>query len=215
MGHGTDTSEQGGEQVPMPVRYDVRKGETGRRCCRTHSGRSSEQREPPRNPATEAMEQKQKENRNRERSSESVRQHFVLSTRDHFFFFVPSFYSSWRGRLALTTYQPNLPTSDPRMYLLRPCMLLGARVCEESVHTPWCFNSSRGRFSSRQRMMPRTSMLQSMFFVGISTFLSSCLIHSISWGMSRHQEMSYLSSKFFEVYGILRILSTKNFLRGK
>ena len=33
-------------------------------------GRSSKQREPPRNPATEAMEQKQRENKNRERSSE-------------------------------------------------------------------------------------------------------------------------------------------------
>ena len=51
-------------------------------------GRSSKQREPPRNPATDAMEQKQRENKNRERSSEAVRQHFVLSTRDPFFFVV-------------------------------------------------------------------------------------------------------------------------------
>ena len=54
------------------------------------------------------------------------------------FFSSSPFYSPSRGRLALTTYQPNLPTSDPRMYLLRPCMLLGARVCEEPVPTPWC-----------------------------------------------------------------------------
>ena len=38
------------------------------------------------------------------------------------------------------------------MYLLRPYMLLGARVCEEPVHTPWCSNSTLGRFSSRQRV---------------------------------------------------------------
>ena len=37
------------------------------------------------------------------------------------------------------------------MYLLRPYMLLGARVCEEPVPTPWCSNSTLGRFSSRQR----------------------------------------------------------------
>ena len=30
-------------------------------------------------------------------------------------------------------------------------MLLGAHVCEEPVHTPWCSNSTLGRFSSRQR----------------------------------------------------------------
>ena len=33
-------------------------------------GRSSKQREPPRNPAAEAMEQKRRESKNRERSSE-------------------------------------------------------------------------------------------------------------------------------------------------
>ena len=42
-------SEQGGEQMPISVRYDARNRKTGRRCCRTHSGRSSRQQGPPRN----------------------------------------------------------------------------------------------------------------------------------------------------------------------
>ena len=38
------------------------------------------------------------------------------------------------------------------MYLLRPYILLGARVCVEPVPTPLSSDSSCGRFSSRQRV---------------------------------------------------------------
>ena len=51
-------------------------------------GRSSKQREPPRNPATEALEQKQRETRTEREAPKSVRQHFVLSARDDLFFVV-------------------------------------------------------------------------------------------------------------------------------
>ena len=37
MGHRTVTTEQAGEQMPMPVRCVAQKG-AGRRCCRKHSG---------------------------------------------------------------------------------------------------------------------------------------------------------------------------------
>ena len=83
-GHGIATSEQGGEQMPIPVCYDTQKREAGRRCCRTHSGRSTKQREPPRNPAQDTVEQKTERERE---APKSVRQHFVLSTRDIFLLF--------------------------------------------------------------------------------------------------------------------------------
>ena len=92
-GHGLDTSEQraanneqGGEQMPMSVRFDTRKGSRSE-VLPDALGRSSKQREPPRKPAQEAMEQKGKGD-TREKRPESVRQHFVLSTRDPFFFLV-------------------------------------------------------------------------------------------------------------------------------
>ena len=92
-----------------------------------------------------------RERTRRERSSESVRQHLVLSARDNFLFFALPFYSPSRGRLALTAYQPNLPASILACTYFRPYMLLGARACEEPVHTPGFSDSSCGRFSSRQR----------------------------------------------------------------
>ena len=63
----------------------------------------------------------------------------------------PSFYSSKKGRSVFNSSPTKSNRLDPRMYLLRPYMLLGARVCEEPVHTPWCSNSTLGRFSSRHR----------------------------------------------------------------
>ena len=55
-------------------------------------GRSSKQREPPRNPATESDGAENRERARTEREApKSVRQHFVLSTRDDFFFFVLPF----------------------------------------------------------------------------------------------------------------------------
>ena len=80
MGHRLDASEQGGEQMPMPVRCDAQKG-AGRRCCRKHSG-------VPRNSASllENLHKKsygaKGEGEQREKRPELVRQHFVLSARD-------------------------------------------------------------------------------------------------------------------------------------
>ena len=86
MGHRTVTTEQAGEQMPMPVRCVAQKG-AGRRCCRKHSG-------VPRNSASllENLHRKsygaKGEGEQREKRPESVRQHFVLSARDPFFFLV-------------------------------------------------------------------------------------------------------------------------------
>ena len=68
-GHGLDTSEQGGEQMPMPVRYDVRRENRSEVLPNVH-GRSSKQREPPRNPAMESdgAETEREQRKNRERS---------------------------------------------------------------------------------------------------------------------------------------------------
>ena len=68
-GHGLDTSEQraanseqGGEQMPKPVRFDTQKGSRSE-VLPDALGRSSKHREPPRNPA-----QKSYGAENRERS---------------------------------------------------------------------------------------------------------------------------------------------------
>ena len=93
-GHGIDNNEneQGGEQMPIPVCLDVQKQEnrpevlqvalgafleTARSSSKTCTGSDGAEAETV-----------------RERSSESVRQHFVLSTRDPFVFFALPFYSS-------------------------------------------------------------------------------------------------------------------------
>ena len=101
---------------------------------------------------TEAVEQKQRENKNRERSSEigsaALRPPHArcLSSSSS-----SSFYRSKRGRSEFNSSPTKSNRFDPRMYLIRPYVLLGARVCEEPVPTPWCSNSTLGRFSSRQR----------------------------------------------------------------
>ena len=51
-------SEQGGGQMPISVRFDAQNQENRSEVLPDVHGRSSKQREPPRNPATEAMEQK-------------------------------------------------------------------------------------------------------------------------------------------------------------
>ena len=114
-------------------------------------GRTSKQREPPRNPATENdgaenREQEQREKlRNRFGSTSSSPREILSSSSS------PSFYSSKKGRSVFNSSPTKSNRLDPRMYLLRPYMLLGARVCVEPVPTPWSSNSTLGRFSSRQR----------------------------------------------------------------
>ena len=56
MGRGSVTTEQAGEQMSMPVRYNTERRYRMEVLPKAH-GRSSEQREPPRKPAyTKAME---------------------------------------------------------------------------------------------------------------------------------------------------------------
>ena len=85
MGHRSVTTEQAGKQMPMPVRYNTEKG-AGRRCCRKHTGvprSSASLHENLHRKSYGASKEKQREKR-----PESVRQHFVLSARDPFFFLV-------------------------------------------------------------------------------------------------------------------------------
>ena len=51
------------------------------------------------------------------------------------------------------------------MYPFRPYMPLGARVCEDPVPTPLCYNSSRGWFSSRHRL-PLFGLYNGRFIFG-------------------------------------------------
>ena len=78
------TTEQAGEQMPMPVRCDARRGSRSE-VLPEALGRSSKQREPPRNPAQKSYGA-QEGRKQREKRPETVRQHFVLSARDAFFF---------------------------------------------------------------------------------------------------------------------------------
>ena len=137
MGHRLDVSEQGGEQMPMPVRCDARKGEAGRRCCRTHSG-------VPRNSKSllETCTGKlwsRKGRGNRERSSETgsatLRPLYARSLSSSS---ASSLYRSRTSRSALNACLPYLTLFNPPRYLIRPFVQLGAHVREESVPTPWC-----------------------------------------------------------------------------
>ena len=90
-GHGLDTSEQGGGQMPISVRFDAENRKTGWRCCRTYT-------DGPRNSASllETLQQKLW-SRNREREQEQrekLRNRFGSTSSSPreipFFFFVLS-----------------------------------------------------------------------------------------------------------------------------
>ena len=87
MGHRLDASEQGGEQMPMPVRYDSRKGEqvggaAGRTRAILETARASSKT------CTGKLWSKKGRQEQGEKRPESAQQHFVLSARDIFFFLV-------------------------------------------------------------------------------------------------------------------------------
>ena len=137
MGHRLDASEQGGEQMPMPVRGDARKGKAGRRCCRTHSGVPRNSKSLLENLHRKAMEQKgegeQREKlRNRFGSTSSSPREIPSSSS------ASSFYRSRRSRSAFNADLPYLTLFDPPRYLIHPHVQLGAHVREEPVPTPWC-----------------------------------------------------------------------------
>ena len=67
MGHRLDVNEQGGEQMPMPVRFDTQKGSWSE-VLPDALGRSSKQREPPRKPAQESYGAERGERTEREAS---------------------------------------------------------------------------------------------------------------------------------------------------
>ena len=83
-------------------------------------GRSSKQRGPPRNPATEALEQKQRETRIEREAPKSVRQHFVLSTRDPFLLRRPLPFIARKEAVCIQFFTNRIQPLDPRMYLIRP-----------------------------------------------------------------------------------------------
>ena len=81
-GHRLDTSEQAGEQMPMPVRCDARKGKqvggaAGRARAFLETARASSK--------TCTGKESYRAAKQREKRPESDRQHFVLPTRDRFF----------------------------------------------------------------------------------------------------------------------------------
>ena len=71
--------------MPIPACCDAQKQNNRSEVLQDALGAFHEQREPPRTLHRYAMEQKT-ENEQEERSSESVRQHFVLSAREPPFF---------------------------------------------------------------------------------------------------------------------------------
>ena len=153
MGHRLETSEQRTGRRTDADLCSLRRtkqeqvgGAAGRTRTILEAARASSK------PCNGKLWSRKQRARTEREAPKSVRQHFVLSTRDPPFFFVlPFFYSSKRGRSEFNSSPTKSNRLDPRMYLIRPYALLGARVCVEPVPTPWCSNSSRGRFSSRQR----------------------------------------------------------------
>ena len=84
-GRGSVTAEQAGEQMPMPVRYKTEKEQVGGAVGSAQAFlRTTRASLKPAHPqAMELRKEKQREKR-----PESVRQHFVLSARESFFFLV-------------------------------------------------------------------------------------------------------------------------------
>ena len=119
MGHRFAVSEQGGEQMPMPVRCNARKGGSRSEVLQDALGRSSKQQEPPRNLHRKAMEQKgEREQREKLRNrfgSTSSSPREILSSSP-----ASSFYRSRRSRSALNAYLPYPTLFDPPRYLIRP-----------------------------------------------------------------------------------------------
>ena len=72
--------------MPNPACYDALKRENRSEVLQDALGAFHEQREPPRNLHRYAMEQKTENEQEEREAPKSVRQHFVLSTRDPFFF---------------------------------------------------------------------------------------------------------------------------------
>ena len=85
MGHRSVTTEQAGEQMPMPVRWRTQKGYDGGAAGSTRAFLEAARASPKTCTETSygAMEEMQREKR-----SDSVRQHFVLSARE-----IPSSFS--------------------------------------------------------------------------------------------------------------------------
>ena len=110
MGHRLDTSEQAGEQMPMPVRCDAQKGSRSE-VLPEALGRSSKQREPPRNPAQESYGAERKGGYEREASGISSVALRPLCARYPSSSSSSSFYSSRRSRSAFNSYLPYLTTS--------------------------------------------------------------------------------------------------------
>ena len=95
MGHGIDTNKanRAANRCRSLLVATHRNRRTGRRCCRTHSGRSTNSASLLETLHRYAMEQKTEKARSEREAPKSVRQHFVLSARDVFFFFALPFYS--------------------------------------------------------------------------------------------------------------------------
>ena len=84
VGRGSVTTEQAGEQMSMPVRCNAVKG-AGKRCCRKHTGVPRSSTSLHENLHRKSYGARKKRTAKR---PESVRQHFVLSARESFFFLV-------------------------------------------------------------------------------------------------------------------------------
>ena len=151
MGHRLDASEQGGEQMPIPVRCDARKGKqvggaAGRTRAFLETARASSKTCTGKLWSRKGSKNRERSVRNRLGSTSSSLREILSSSSSS------SFYRSRRSRSALNAYLPYPSLFDPPRYIIRLHVLLGAHVREEPVHTPWRSNSSLGRFSSRHRI---------------------------------------------------------------
>ena len=137
MGHRLDVSEQGGEQMPMPVRCDARKGKqvggaAGRTRAFLETARASSKTCTGKLWSRKGRENRERSVRNRFGSTSSSPREILSSSSSSFF------YSLRRSRSALNAYLPYPTLFDPPRYLIRPQVQLGAHVREEPVPTPWC-----------------------------------------------------------------------------
>ena len=146
--HESVTTEQVGEQMPMPARQRKRGKQDGGDAGSTRAFFRAARASP--KPAQRKLwsygERERSVRIRSDNTSSSLRAIPSLSTS-------PSFYSFKKGAVSLINYPPNKPILlGSSLYLIPSYLHRRSRTREGPVRTRLCTDCARGRFSSRQRV---------------------------------------------------------------
>ena len=149
MGHRSVTTEQAGEQMPMPVCWRTQRDTT--EVLPEAHGRSSKQREPPPKTCTEKSYGAREKNRERSVRIRSDSTSSSLRARSPLPPCLPPFIGQEGSRSGINFLPTESTYLGSSMYLILSYIQHRACVREEPVPTLWCTDCACGRFSSRQR----------------------------------------------------------------